>query len=211
MAVGKNPYREWEKNKKTSDYRCTDTQVISLVRQQLSQSEYLMSLNRVNSGPKRNLRAKKADISAQIPHVFGSEDMWGWQPWTNIFNYPLVESSIATSLIEENPGIPIPGISYMPYNRVGGATHIEIYTSFSTYTSDFIDIQHPISVSPAPITSAGGINGISVNTGNLSSSTNNYVMVYDSLTNKFIFISPSELYGYLDGDDNPASINLGSY
>ncbi len=211
MAVFKNPYREWENLKRTSDYRCTDTQATSLVRQQLSQEEYLRSANRVNSGPNKKLRAKIADSSPQIPHVLGSEDMWGWQPWTNIFDWNPAESSIASGFVEENPVDIIPGLSYMPYHQVGGATYI--YPSYSTYTSELIDITYPMSIQPASstATSASGINGIPVNTSNLSTSTNNYVMVYNASMRKFVFIAPSELYGYLDGDNNPASINLGSY
>ena len=39
MAVNNNPYEAWQKLRQNSDYRSTDTQINSLVRQQLSQDE----------------------------------------------------------------------------------------------------------------------------------------------------------------------------
>lgn len=81
MAVQKNPYIEWQKHRANADYRCTDTQVASMVRQQLSEDRFLRTRNRVNPGPFRNLRANLADSRSQVPHVFSPDDMWGWQDW----------------------------------------------------------------------------------------------------------------------------------
>lgn len=123
MAVDKNPNNKWKKLKEDSDYRSTDTQLTSYVKQQLSQNNFLNSRNRVNSGPDRYNRAKLADSREQIPLVFGSEDMWGWQRWTeNIEDIVITESSLATNLFEEFTTDQIPGSSYYPYNTVGGAT-----------------------------------------------------------------------------------------
>lgn len=127
MATSKNPYLEWEKGRQNSDYRCTDTQVTSLVRQQLSQSEYLRTSNRVNAGPFRRLRAEVADSVNQKPHVFGSEDMWGWQSWTQVWYGYASGSELAEGLIEQTPLIPAPGANYFPYGEVGGATYTEMY------------------------------------------------------------------------------------
>lgn len=122
MAVSKNPFREWEKLKQGSDYRSTDTQITSLVRQQLSQSEYLLTSNRVNPGPFRNLRTRVADSKPQVPHVTGSEDLWGWQPWTAKFNGERQSPSIAQGLIDEYQEYEVPGLSYQPQDNVGGAS-----------------------------------------------------------------------------------------
>ena len=122
MAVNTNPYREWEHLRETSDYRSTDTQVTSLVRQQLSQSEYLTSSNRVNPGPLRNTRAQMADAVPEVPHVVGSEDMWGWQQWAEEFDPLRPSSAQATELKEEYINQEIPGKSYRPTNKVEGAS-----------------------------------------------------------------------------------------
>lgn len=125
MGVINNPYRQWETLRENSDYRTTDTQAISYVRQQLSQSEYLRDTNRVNMGPLRNKRASESDLKPQIPSVFGSEDMWGFQFWA--VDYPeLLQSDLITGEIYEASTLPIAGTSYYPYNKVGGATHIHI-------------------------------------------------------------------------------------
>ena len=123
MAVRENPYRKWQTSRENSDYRCNDTQVTSLVRQQLSQAEYLRTSNRVNPGPYRVKRTKIADAAPQIPHVFGSENMWGWQPWTDV-NLAL-EYNPDNGLNESPSIVDIPGATYYPYNRVGGATYVE--------------------------------------------------------------------------------------
>lgn len=122
MAVHANPYREWENLRSNSDYRTTDTQVSSLVRQQLSQAEYLRDSNRVNPGPARIARTQLADSATQIPHVLGSEDMWGWQRWASANSNNTTVPNLATSLLEIDSAIP--GMSYFPYNEVGGASHI---------------------------------------------------------------------------------------
>lgn len=122
MAVNKNPYMEWEELRENSDYRSTDTQMASLVRQQLSQTEYLRSSNRVNSGPLRNRRAAVASLSEQVPHPLGSEDLWGWQHWTE--NNPLgpVELPEAENLFEVTSSDDIPGKGYGPYSEAEGAS-----------------------------------------------------------------------------------------
>ena len=122
MAVNNNPFREWENLKESSDYRSTDTQITSLVRQQLSQPEYLLSSNRVNPGPLRNTRARVADTKPQFPHVTGSEDMWGWQPLTNSFDPSRLDPEIAENLKEQYVEQEIPGKSYGPVNEIGGAS-----------------------------------------------------------------------------------------
>ena len=122
VAVSKNPFREWGKLRQNSDYRSTDTQITSFVRQQLSQSDYLLTSNRVNPGPFRNLRALAADNTPKVAHVTGSEDLWGWQPWTDKFNQEKQSSDIAENLIDEDQEYEIPGVSYQPQNNVGGAS-----------------------------------------------------------------------------------------
>jgi hypothetical protein len=123
MAVDKNPCNKWKQLRQNSDYRSTDTQLTSFVRQQLSQSNFLNSRNRVNAGPDRYHRAALADSREQIPLVLGSEDMWGWQRWTeNIEDVVITSSDLAANLIEEFTTEQIPGTSYYPYNNVGGAT-----------------------------------------------------------------------------------------
>lgn len=123
MAVDKNPYEKWKELRQNSDYRSTDTQLSAFVRQQLSELNFLNSRNRVNMGPGHYHRAKLADSRDQIPHVFGAEDMWGWQRWTEtIENITITDSDLATNLIEEFTTDQIPGTSYYPYNNAGGAT-----------------------------------------------------------------------------------------
>jgi hypothetical protein len=118
MAVNNNPYESWQRLRQNSDYRSTDTQINSLVRQQLSQEEYLRSSNRVNSGPRQITRANMAKNTPQSPHVLAPEDMWGWQNWAN--KPSSAESPLATGLREENTTTDIPGASYPPGYNVGG-------------------------------------------------------------------------------------------
>jgi len=122
VAVNENPYESWQELKTNSDYRSTDTQTNSLVRQQLSQSEYLRNSNRVNPGPRRNSRANLADSKAQIPHPLGSEDMWGWQQWTQVNPADLTELPEADNLLEVVKDADIPGKNYDPLGEVGGAS-----------------------------------------------------------------------------------------
>jgi hypothetical protein len=122
VAVNNNPYEHWEELKASSDYRSTDTQITSLVRQQLSRSEYLRTSNRVNSGPYRNLRAQVANSKPQTPHPLGSEDMWGWQKWTQIDPSGLQEPSLTENLLEVNRDAEVPGKTYDPISEVGGAS-----------------------------------------------------------------------------------------
>lgn len=122
MAVNKNPHEEWQNLKTNSDYRSTDTQLSSLTRQQLSQSEYLTASNRVNPGPLRNTRASAADSKPQLPHPLGSEDMWGWQQWPNLLPSDLIEPNIAEDLLEVTRDSDVPGKDYSPYGEEGGAS-----------------------------------------------------------------------------------------
>jgi hypothetical protein len=122
VAVNENPYESWQELKADSDYRSTDTQINSLVRQQLSQSEYLRNSNRVNPGPRRNYRAGVADSKAQIPHPVGSEDMWGWQQWTQVNPSSLTEPPEAEDLLEVVRDGDIQGKTYDPLGEVGGAS-----------------------------------------------------------------------------------------
>lgn len=116
--VNNNPYESWQRLRQNSDYRSTDTQINSVVRQQLAQGEYLRSSNRVNPGPLQITRANMAKNTPQIPHVLGPEDMWGWQNWVN--KAPSVESPLASGLREENTTRDVPGASYPPGYNVGG-------------------------------------------------------------------------------------------
>ncbi len=122
MAVNKNPYEEWQNLKTNSDYRSTDTQLSSLTRQQLSQSEYLTTSNRVNPGPLRNTRVGAANSKPQLPHPLGSEDMWGWQQWPNLLPSDLIEPNIAEDLLEVIKDSDVPGKDYSPYGEEGGAS-----------------------------------------------------------------------------------------
>lgn len=122
MAVNRNPYESWQELGANSDYRSTDTQMTSLVRQQLSQPEYLRNSNRVNPGPRRNHRANVADSKDQIPHPFGSEDMWGWQQWTQVNPSDLVEVPEAENIFEAIDDVNVPGKTYDPVGEVGGAS-----------------------------------------------------------------------------------------
>jgi hypothetical protein len=121
MAVNNNPHEAWKNLRSNSDYRSTDTQITSLVRQQLSQTEYLRTSNRVNPGPYRNLRTQIADSSPQNPHPLGSEDLWGWQQWTEDSSL-YKDSELAEDLLEEKDFKDVPGKDYSPYGEVGGAS-----------------------------------------------------------------------------------------
>lgn len=135
MGVNKNPYIEWNLLRDASDYRSTDTQNISYVRQQLQTTDYLRNTSRVNMGPMRNKRALEADNSVQIPSVYASESMWGTQNWTKYIT-ELTSSELITGDIYIGEVITPPGSSYYPYNKVGGATNITLQ---KTYTStDFL-------------------------------------------------------------------------
>ena len=122
MAVDKNPYKSWQKLKVNSDYRSTDTQMASLVRQQLSQPEYLRNSNRVNPGPLKNNRVSIANSAPQIPHPLGSEDLWGWQQWTQPNLSSLTEPPEAENLLEVIKDEDILGKTYDPLGEVGGAS-----------------------------------------------------------------------------------------
>lgn len=123
MAVNRNPYASWQELRSSSDYRSKETQISALVRQQLSQEDYLLTSNRVNPGPKRNRRALAASIATQLPHPVGSEDMWGWQSWARSGMYVAASPSLSTGLKEELLLNQIPGADYshLP-GEVGGAS-----------------------------------------------------------------------------------------
>lgn len=201
VAVRENPYNKWKEGRKNSDYRCTDTQVTSLVRQQLSQPEYLRSANRVNPGPLRNKRTAIANSTPQIPHVFGPKDMWGWQPWTK--NVTIAGPS---GLAEAVPTIEIPGASYYPYNKVGGATYVDMQMNSSSYTSTLVDTGGSFTITP----SSDYINGIEVDTSNLGSNSSK-VLIYNPSLNKFVFVSTSYIVGLSDDNTNEEDVDLGNF
>ena len=116
MAVENNPFQEWQRLRSTGDYRITDTQATSLVRQQLSQPEYLTSSNRVNPGPFRNTRANIAGVAAPVPHALGLEDMWGWQPWFDQ-GRQVSESTLSDNLLEVDTISPNDPGSYPDLNQ----------------------------------------------------------------------------------------------
>jgi hypothetical protein len=201
MAVRENPYKKWQTNRENSDYRCTDTQVTSLVRQQLSQADYLRTSNRVNPGPYRVKRTKIADSSAQIPHVFGPENMWGWQPWTN----PNINLDPGTSGLSEHISIiDIPGATYYPYNKVGGATYVDMELNGGSYKSDLVDTGSPVYIEPQTY-----INGIPVSTSNLVPPNTNMVLIYKADLKKFIFVPAHDVVGYSDGNGYTGDIDFG--
>lgn len=201
MAVRENPYRKWQTNRENSDYRCNDTQVTSLVRQQLSQAEYLRTSNRVNPGPYRVKRTKIADAAPQIPHVFGPEDMWGWQPWTN----PNINLDAGPSGLSEHISIiDIPGATYYPYNRVGGATYVDMELNTGSYRSDLLDTGSPVYIEPQTY-----INGIPVSTSSLVPPNTNMVLIYKADLKKLIFVPAYDVVGYADGNGYTGDIDFG--
>lgn len=101
MAVQENPYGYWEDERSEADYRSRETQASALTRQMLRQPEYLLTRNRVNPGPFRNLRARAADSVPQVPHQSCNEEMWGWQRWTETSEY-LSESEVSDNLLERD-------------------------------------------------------------------------------------------------------------
>jgi hypothetical protein len=121
MATNTNPYNSWQTLRQNSDYRSRETQSQALVRQQLSQPEFLSETNRVNPGPKQVTRTKMADSSSQVPHVLSPEDMWGWQNWAN--KPALTTSSVSPQLKEQTQSTEIPGGSYYPNQKVGGMSY----------------------------------------------------------------------------------------
>jgi hypothetical protein len=201
MAVRENPYKKWQVGRQNSDYRCTDTQATSLVRQQLSQTEYLKTSNRVNPGPYRMKRAKIATSSPQVPHVFGPEDMWGWQPWTNS---DINLTPGVSGLSEHVTPMDIPGATYYPYNRVGGATYVDMELNAGSYKSDLLCTGSPVYIEPRTY-----INGIPVSTDNLVPPNTNMVLIYKADLKKFIFVPAHDVVGYADGNGYTGDIDFG--
>lgn len=114
VAVNKNPYNEWNNAKQSADYRSKQTQISSYVKQQLSESRYLYSTNRVNPGANYVTRKNISSSTPQAPHLLGKEDMWGWQRWAEINTSTGIDSTLASDLLEE-PSEGIPGTdSYDP-------------------------------------------------------------------------------------------------
>jgi hypothetical protein len=111
------PYESWKQQTQAADYRDNTTQNQNYVKQALAQDRYLRSSNRVNSGPNRNTRANMANNSQQNPHVYGSEDMWGWQKWAET---PTRKGSTLAPGLYESPGGPIPGTTFPGPSRVQG-------------------------------------------------------------------------------------------
>lgn len=204
MPVNKIPYREWERQRRYGDYRNTDTQITTFVRQQLSGDDYLRNSNRVNQGPNRNKRVNQAKSSPIIPHVFGSKDMWGWREWANSLGKDFIVYG-DTGLIELE-GV-IPGTSYLAYNLVGGASVIEE----NLYSTESISLSYEPASDISITTPTSSINNIPIDPSGLSQISDNYLMVYNPSFNKFEFKSPSIVLGLADGDNNSESINFGSY
>jgi hypothetical protein len=121
MAINSSnsPYESWEELRKNSDYRARTTQNNAYVRQALAQERYLRSSYRVNQGPEYNTRRTMSKNSGQNPHVYGSEDMWGWQNWTET-RKTKTSSSLAPGLYEVNPADDAPGTQYPGPSRVQG-------------------------------------------------------------------------------------------
>lgn len=203
MAVNNNPYRVWQKLRQNSDYRSTDTQITSLVRQQLSQSEYLRNSNRVNLGPNRNTRAKIAKNSPQIPHVFVSDDMWGWQSWTHSRD-EFILLSIGTNLIESVDSIP--GTIYLDSN-VGGMS----YNLYSPQKTNSVQVDLNYSLITSSIVYKSYIGNTPIDVSNLTSTSQDYLMVYNSVNNTFEFKSPQYVLGISDGDFDASTLNFGGY
>ena len=111
------PYESWKQLKQAADYRDNTTQNQHYVKQALAQDRYLRSSNRVNSGPNRNTRATMANNSQQNAHVYGSEDMWGWQKWAETATR---QSSTLAPGLYESPVGPPPGTTFPGPSRVQG-------------------------------------------------------------------------------------------
>lgn len=120
MAINSSnaPYESWKQLRQNSDYRDKATQNMAYVREALAQDRYLKSSNRVNPGPSRNTRASMANNSQQNPHVYGSEDMWGWQDWANTRTKKA--STVAPGLYEVESNVNAPGTQYPGPSRVNG-------------------------------------------------------------------------------------------
>ena len=108
VAINKNPYNEWNNAKQSADYRSKQTQISSYVKQQLSESRYLYSANRINPGDNYVTRKNISSSTPQVPHLLGKEDMWGWQRWAEINTSTGIDSTLASELLE-GPSEGIPG------------------------------------------------------------------------------------------------------
>lgn len=112
------PFESWEELRRNSDYRARTTQNNAYVREALSQERYLRSSNRVNQGPQYNSRVQMAKNADPNPHVYGAEDMWGWQNWTERPNK--TNSNLAPGLYESDPLSGPAGTQYPGPSRVPG-------------------------------------------------------------------------------------------
>jgi len=117
LDSSQTPIESWNQLRQKADFRDQSTQNQAYVRQALAQDRYLRSSNRVNPGPQRNTRANMAKNTPQNPHVYGSEDMWGWQKWAE--NTQKQPSAEAPGLFE-SPSTNIPGTAYPGPSRVQG-------------------------------------------------------------------------------------------
>jgi hypothetical protein len=124
--------------------------------------------------------------------------MWGWQPWTYRVDIPG-----SNGLSEVFSLVDIPGGTYYPYGMTGGATYIDTDYSISNPS--------PEPGSSIDISPRSYINGIPVDTNNLSPATTNMVLVYKSDSKKFVFISAQEVVGYSDNNQNPDDVDLGNF
>lgn len=117
LDSSQNPHESWKQMRQAADFRDQSTQNQAYVRQALAQDRYMRSSNRVNPGPQRNTRANMAKNSQQNPHVYGSEDMWGWQKWAETTQK---QSSPHAPGLYEGPSGQIPGTAYPGPSRVQG-------------------------------------------------------------------------------------------
>lgn len=93
---------------------------------------------------------------------------------------------------------------------------------FGEYSNMDVNASSPISKAPTtptptptpppPIIQPNDvIGGIVVDTSNIGAGTDNYIMVYDADTNKYIFVSPQELGVNNDSNPDPNIDDFGSY
>ena len=120
MAIdsSKAPFDSWKESNPSRDYRDKTTQNFDYVKRALAQEKNLRSSYRVNPGPSRNTRAIMANNSEQNPHVYGSEDMWGWQQWAEKASKK--SSTLAPGLYESPYYNDAPGTLYPGPSRVQG-------------------------------------------------------------------------------------------
>ena len=120
MAIdsSKSPYDSWKESQSSRDYRDKSTQNSDYVKLALSQEKNLRHSYRVNPGPNANLRRNMAKNFEQNPHVYGAEDMWGWQQWAD--KASTTSSSLAPGLYESPYTDQANGTQYYGRSKVQG-------------------------------------------------------------------------------------------